>query len=219
MKKNTTTSSKRTAAGSVSSETAQETNTASTKTQTPDTTTEEQDDENAKTIKDVFEGELKDIYGAEQQLLKALPEVAEAASTDELKQAVNKHLEQTKEHVKRIEKVFSLLSIDREAKKCKAMEGLIEEGKEIIKEFGKGVARDCALIIGSQKIEHYEIAAYGSLCELAEVMGKHRVAEILDQTLEEEEQTDKILTRIAERVNDEAMAKKERSKESKLTPA
>lgn len=156
-------------------------------------------------LKRVFEEELKDIYGAEKQLIAALPEMAKAANSEELKQAFEDHLEETKEHAKRIEKIFGLLSLDREAKKCKAMAGLIEEGKDIIKDFEKGSVRDSALIIGAQKIEHYEIAAYGSLCELAEVMGKHQIANILDTTLEEEEETDSLLTSIAETVNDNAM--------------
>jgi ferritin-like metal-binding protein YciE len=159
-----------------------------------------------KTIADVFETELKDIYNAEKQLVKAIPEMAEAASSEDLKQAFEDHLEETKEHVKRIEKAFSILGIDREEETCEAMEGLIKEGKEIIDEFEEGEVRDCALIIGAQKIEHYEIAAYGSLCELAEVMGKHRVADLLDETLEEEENADKKLTEVAEMVNDGAIA-------------
>jgi ferritin-like metal-binding protein YciE len=153
----------------------------------------------------VFEEELKDIYGAEKQLMTALPEMMEAAKSEDLKQAFEEHLEQTKEQAKRIEQIFSMLSIDREAKKCKAMAGLIEEGKDIIKDFEKGSVRDSALIIGAQKIEHYEIAAYGSLCELAEVLGKHKVANLLDITLEEEEETDSLLTKIAESVNDCAL--------------
>jgi ferritin-like metal-binding protein YciE len=162
--------------------------------------------QSGKTISDVFEKELKDIYNAEKQLVSALPEMAEAASSDDLKQAFEDHLEETKEHVKRIEKAFSILGIDREEEQCEAMEGLIEEGKKIINDFEEGEVRDCALIIGAQKIEHYEIAAYGSLCELAEVMGKHRVADLLDETLEEEENADKKLTEVAEMVNDGALA-------------
>ncbi len=159
---------------------------------------------NSESLRKVFEEELKDIYGAEKQLIIALPEMAREAHTEELKQAFEDHLEETKEHAKRIEKIFGLLSLDREAKKCKAMAGLIEEGKDIIKDFEKGSARDSALIIGAQKIEHYEIAAYGSLCELAEVMGKHQIANILDTTLEEEEEADSLLTSISETVNDNA---------------
>jgi ferritin-like metal-binding protein YciE len=164
---------------------------------------------NEKTLQHVFEEQLKDIYGAEKQILKALPKMIEAASSEELQEAFENHLEQTEEQVTRLEKVFSMLGINRQAKNCVAMEGLIEEGNEIIDEFEEGNVRDCALIIGAQKIEHYEIAAYGSLCELAEVMGLHKVADLLDTTLEEEEETDKLLTEIAENVNDEAMEESE----------
>jgi ferritin-like metal-binding protein YciE len=171
------------------------------------TSTSEQ--KNGKTIKDVFEEELKDIYWAEKYLVKSLPKVIKAAYSEELKDAITDHLEETKEQVKRIEKIFSMLGLDREAKKCEAMEGLVQEAESIIEEFEEGDVRDCALIIGSQKIEHYEIAAYGSLCELAEVMGKHRVAEMLDESLEEEEGADSLLTEIAEVVNDNALENSE----------
>ena len=163
----------------------------------------------------VFLEEIKDIYGAEKQLLQALPELAEAADSDELTEAFETHLEQTRQHAKRLEQVFSMLGEDRETKKCKAMEGLIEEGKEIIKDFEKGPVRDCALIISAQKVEHYEIAAYGSLCELAEVMGKHKIANLLDTTLEEEEETDALLTGIAEKVNECAMEEAEGKEKAK----
>jgi ferritin-like metal-binding protein YciE len=167
-----------------------------------------------KTIKDVFEEELKDIYGAEKQLIEALPKMAEAAFSEELKEAILDHLEQTKEHAQRIELVFEMLEMPAEEKKCEAMEGLIEEGNNIIEEFESGNVRDCALIIGAQKIEHYEIASYGSLCELAEVQGMYDIAEILDETLEEEEMTDMLLTQIAETTNDEALDESEFEEES-----
>ncbi|MFN8309111.1 MAG: ferritin-like domain-containing protein [Chitinophagales bacterium] len=153
----------------------------------------------------IFTEELKDIYSAEKQLLKALPKIVEAASSSELKEAIKNHLEETQEQAKRIEQVFAMLGIDREMKTCKAMQGLIAEGDDIIQSFEQGPVRDAALIIGSQKIEHYEIAAYGSLCELAEVMGKHQAADLLDTTLEEEENADQMLTEISESINDAAM--------------
>ncbi len=162
-----------------------------------------------KSIKDVFEEELKDLYGAEKQLIKALPKIIDAAYSEELRDALSDHLEETQEQAKRIEKIFGMLGMDRESKKCKAMEGLIEESYSIIEDFEEGVVRDCALIIGAQKIEHYEIAAYGSLCELAEVMGKHRVAELFDESLEEEEKADRLLTEIAETVNNYALEEAE----------
>lgn len=159
----------------------------------------------SKTLKQLFEDGLKDIYNAEKQLIEALPLVAQAAYHEELQNAFIIHLEQTKRHKARLEKIFTRLRMDREEETCKAMEGLIEEGQKIIEEFEPGPVRDAALIIGAQKIEHYEIASYGSLCELAEVLGYHKVADVLDRTLEEEEDTDMLLTEIAGEVNDEAL--------------
>lgn len=159
---------------------------------------------NQKTLKQLFEEGLKDIYNAEKQLIQALPEMAQAAYSEDLADAFQQHLEQTKKHAERLEKIFSRLRIDREEETCKAMEGLIEEGKKIISEYEESPVRDSALIIGAQKIEHYEIAAYGSLCELADVLGFHKICDTLDRTLAEEEETDHLLTSIAMDVNDEA---------------
>src|ERR1700741_99531 len=158
-----------------------------------------------KTLDDLFEDGLKDIYSAEKQLIEALPEMAKAADSEDLHDAFTKHLQQTKRHAERIEKVFERMEIDKTAeKKCDAMEGLIKENKKIIEEFDKGPVRDSALIIGAQKAEHYEIASYGSLCELADVLGYTKIAEILDRTLAEEEETDDHLTYLAQGINDEA---------------
>lgn len=157
------------------------------------------------TIKKMFEELLKDTYGAEKQLLKALPKVAEAASDEDLKFALEDHIQKTERHVKRVEKIFRVLRLNTESVKCEAMEGLIEEANEIIKEHEEGPVRDSALIIGCQKIEHYEIAAYGSLRTLADVMGFHQVSDILDRTLGEEEEADQILNEIAEYVNLQAL--------------
>jgi len=158
-----------------------------------------------KDLHSLLEVGLKDIYSAEQQLVEALPEIARAADSEELEEAVTFHLEQTRKHVSRLEKVFDRLNISRDnIEKCAAMEGLIEEGKRVIQEFERSPVRDSALIIGSQKIEHYEIAAYGSLCELADVLGEDRICELLERTLEEEKDTDRSLTEIAQEVNDEA---------------
>jgi ferritin-like metal-binding protein YciE len=159
----------------------------------------------SKTLQQLFEEGLKDIYNAEKQLIEALPEMAQAAYHEELQDAFTIHLEQTKKQKERLEKIFMRLRMDKEEETCKAMEGLIEEGQKIIEEFEPSPVRDSALIIGAQKIEHYEIAAYGSLCELAEVLGYYKVADMLDRTLEEEEDTDMLLTEIAEEVNDEAL--------------
>jgi ferritin-like metal-binding protein YciE len=178
----------------------------STKTQTE--TAEEKSNgtlKNQKNLRDLLETGLKDIYSAEKQLVMALPEIAQAADSEELQDAVEDHLEQTKRHVERLDKIFDRLRISKTPeKKCEAMAGLLEEGKKILTEFERGPVRDSALIIGSQKIEHYEIAAYGSLCELADVLGEEKVHDILGRTLDEEEETDKILSEIAQQVNDEA---------------
>src|ERR1041384_7242541 len=146
-----------------------------------------------------FVSELNDVYNAEQQLLKALPEMEEAVTTEELEDAFADHLEQTKRHVKRLEKIFQMIGQKPGGKKCEAMEGLIKESKSIINETKKGsMTRDAALIIAAQKVEHYEIATYGGLVQLALTLGKRRVADILDKTLMEEEETDQLLTYIAE---------------------
>jgi len=160
---------------------------------------------NQKSLHTLLETGLRDIYSAEKQLVAALPEMAKAADSEELQDAITDHLEQTRRHVERIEKVFDRLRISKTPeKKCEAMAGLLEEGKQILTEFERGPVRDSALIIGAQKIEHYEIAAYGSLCELADVLGEEKVHDILGRTLDEEEETDQILTEIAQQVNDEA---------------
>lgn len=158
-----------------------------------------------KTLEQMFEEELKDIYSAEKQLIEALPKMAEAAYSEELQDAFNRHLQHTKRHAERIEKIFDRLNIDKsDEKKCKAMEGLIKEANDIIEEFDESFVRDSALIIGSQKVEHYEIASYGSLCELADVLGYSKIRDLLYRTLEEEEDTDRHLTMIAQGINDDA---------------
>jgi len=146
-----------------------------------------------------FLDQLKDIYYAEQQLLKALNEMKSASTTEELEDAFDNHHKQTERQVKRLEKVFQLIDEKPEGKKCEAMDGLIKEGKTIINEIREGsMTRDAALIIAAQKVEHYEIATYGSLVQLAKTLGKNDAAEILHQTLEEEKQADEKLTEIAE---------------------
>jgi len=146
-----------------------------------------------------FVDQLKDIYYAEQHLVKALPEMQKAATSEELEDAFEEHLKQTERHVKRLEKVFQLVGKKAEGKKCEAIEGLTKEAKSIISETKEGsMTRDAALIIAAQKIEHYEIATYGGLVQLAITMDLHRAAELLDKTLQEEEETDATLTEIAE---------------------
>lgn len=158
-----------------------------------------------KTLHNLFEDNLKDIFSAEKQLLSALPELADAVENEELQDILQGHLQETKRHVTRLEKIFSRLGIDRSSvEKCVAMEGLIRECKKTIAEFEENAVRDSALIISAQKIEHYEIAAYGSLCELANVLGHGKMKEILGLTLDEESEADEILSEIAEDINDEA---------------
>jgi ferritin-like metal-binding protein YciE len=156
------------------------------------------------TLKKIFEEVLQDTYSAEKQLIKALPDLAKAAYNEQLQDAFEKHFEQTKRQVERLEKIFDRLRIDKNAENCEAMEGLIKEGKQIIEKHEKSVTRDVALIIASQKVEHYEIAAYGSLVELADVLGLNKIADSLERTLNEEKDTDDHLSFIAQDVNDEA---------------
>lgn len=155
----------------------------------------------------LFMDELKDIYWAEKHLVKALPKMQKAATTEELVNAFADHLAATKEHVSRVEEIFDLMGVKPVAKKCEAMEGLVAEAQELIEEEEESVVLDAGLIIAAQKVEHYEIAAYGSLRTLANHMGHTEAAAILEQTLAEEKETDVLLTQIAESsVNEEAMS-------------
>jgi len=153
-----------------------------------------------------FEDQLKDIYYAEQQITKALPKMQNAATTEELKEAFEDHLYQTTKQIKRIEKIFEKLEKKAEGKKCDGIDGIIKEADTVISETKQGtMTRDAALIIAAQKVEHYEIATYGGLVQLAITMELNDIAELLDKTLMEEEQTDSLLTDIAERyINIEA---------------
>ena len=149
------------------------------------------------TPRDLLVEELKDLYSAETQLLKALPRMAKAADSDELRSAIEHHLKQTEGHVKRLDKIGKQLDESMKGKKCKAMEGLVEEGKEIMEEDAEPAMLDLALIGAAQKVEHYEIAGYGTARTLAELAGESDIAEILQETLDEEGETDKLLTSIA----------------------
>lgn len=156
-------------------------------------------------LHDLFVDELKDLYNAENQLVKALPKMAKAASSDELRSAFQEHLEQTKEHVNRLEKVFKELNCNPKGKKCRAMEGLIEEGSERLDGDADGAVKDAALIAAAQRVEHYEIAGYGCVRTYAEQLGRSEAANLLQQTLDEEGATDKKLTQLAEGIiNQEA---------------
>lgn len=156
------------------------------------------------TLNDLLIEELKDLYSAETQLTKALPKLAKAASNEELKAGFEEHLEQTKVHVSRLERIFELLGASPKGKKCAAMEGLIQEGSEKIELEADPAIKDAALIGAAQKVEHYEIAGYGTVRTWAEVLGEDEVASILEETLDEESETDEKLTELSETINEEA---------------
>lgn len=153
------------------------------------------------TFHGLFIEELKDIYNAENQLTKALPKMAKAAVNERLKDGFTQHLEETKGHVERLEQAFKLLGEPVKGKTCKAMKGLIEEGEEAIQESDAGLVRDAQLIGAAQRVEHYEIAAYGTAVAMAKLMGHDDVAALLDETLQEEGATDKKLTDVSKEVN------------------
>jgi ferritin-like metal-binding protein YciE len=158
-------------------------------------------------LKELYVDELRDIYSAENQLTKALPKMAKAAMSDDLRSGFEEHLEQTKGHVKRLEEIFENLGEKPTGKKCKGMEGLIEEGKEMIEEDElEGEALDAGLISAAQRVEHYEIAAYGCVRTYANLLGESDAAELLEETLKEEKETDQKLTELAEEINVEANA-------------
>jgi ferritin-like metal-binding protein YciE len=146
----------------------------------------------------LFLDELADIYNGEQQLTKALPKMAKAAQSEELRQAFEEHLQQTEQQISRIEQAVETLGESLKRKTCKGMQGLIAEGNEMMQEKKGSSALDAALIVAAQKVEHYEIASYGSLCAWAEQMGHQEALELLKETLNEEETTDKQLTDLAE---------------------
>jgi ferritin-like metal-binding protein YciE len=149
-------------------------------------------------LRDLFVEELKDIYNAEQQLLKALPKMRKGVTNPRLATAFEQHLEQTRNQVDRLERIFQELQETPRGKKCKGMEGLIEEGEEMLEKRGGDAARDAALIGAAQRVEHYEIAAYGTACAHARATGNTIAEQLLQQTLEEEKETDRLLTEIAE---------------------
>lgn len=157
-------------------------------------------------FEDLFRHELSDLYSAEKQLTKALPKMAKAATDPALKKGFETHLKETEGQIEILDKVFELCDMKPERITCEAMKGLIEEGKEAIDEIEAGPLLDCALIIGAQKVEHYEIAGYGSMCQLAENMGLTQVKKLLGQILEQEKATDEKLTEAAGKVNSQAMA-------------
>ena len=151
--------------------------------------------------------EMRDIYNAEQQLLKALPKMVKAAQSERLKEAFERHLEETEQQIERLERAFESLGEPVKGKKCQAMEGLIEEGKEQMTDHKESAMLDAALICAAQKIEHYEIATYGTICTWCDLLGLDEVSDLLKETLDEEKTADETLTEVAEsEINVEAVS-------------
>ena len=163
--------------------------------------------EKLNSLDDLLLHEVQDMYHAEKQLVKALPDVAEQATSPELKSAIEEHLQQTKVHVNRLERIFEMLGQEPKATKCKAMKGILDEGEDTITEKGSPETLDAAIIMSAQKVEHYEIAAYGGLATWADMLGRQDVKQLIGQTLDEEKAADQKLTTIAENsANQEAEA-------------
>ena len=159
-------------------------------------------------LKDLYLEQLKDLYSAETQLVDALPKMAEAANTADLRKAFTDHLRQTEEHVRRLERIFQDLQVSPKGNDCEGMEGLLKEGKEMLKMKGDPSVLDAGLIAAAQRVEHYEIAGYGTVRTYAELLGKSAHASLLERTLQEEEAADERLTALAEsHVNEEAVAR------------
>jgi ferritin-like metal-binding protein YciE len=155
-------------------------------------------------LKSLYVDELRDLYSSEQQLIKALPKIAKAANSDELRKGFEGHLEQTREHAARLEQILSALGEPVKGKKCRGMAGIVAEGGEMMSEDFEGALMDAALISAAQRVEHYEIAAYGAVHAYAELMGEGEAAALLQQTLNEEKETDQKLTELSEEINSEA---------------
>ena len=159
----------------------------------------------ANSLKKLYVDELMDLYSAENQLIKALPKMAEAATSTDLRASFKQHLEQTRGHVARLEQIFKKLGQSPKGKKCKGMEGLIEEGEEMIKEDPDPEELDASLIAAAQRVEHYEIAGYGCVRTYATLLKEQSAVSLLQDTLDEEKETDSELTELAEKINVEAM--------------
>ena len=155
-------------------------------------------------LHELYVQQLRDLYDAENQLVKALPKMAEAANSDELRQGFEEHLEQTKEHVRRLETIFERLGEKPKGEKCKGMEGLVKEGSEVLDEDMQEDVKDAAIIATAQRVEHYEIAGYGTVRTYANLLGEDEATSLLEKTLDEEKETDDKLTQLAEDINVEA---------------
>ncbi|KAA5542800.1 ferritin-like domain-containing protein [Roseiconus nitratireducens] len=159
-----------------------------------------------KNLADAFHDELRDILSAEKQLVKALPKMVKHASSDKLQSALEEHLEETKEHVSRVEQAFEDTGKAARAKTCEAMKGLVEEAEEMLQEDADPAVRDALIIACAQKVEHYEIATYGTLCTWAESLGYDQALKLLKQNIDDEETADKKLTQLSKTINQNAMA-------------
>jgi ferritin-like metal-binding protein YciE len=157
-----------------------------------------------KTLRDLYVDQLRDLYNAENQLVKALPKMADAASSATLKKALESHLEETKGHAERLEQIFEALGESPKGKTCKAMKGLVEEGAEAIEEDASPDVKDAGIIAAGQRVEHYEMAGYGCVHNYAQLLGENKAATLLQKTLDEEGAADKKLTQIAKKINVEA---------------
>jgi ferritin-like metal-binding protein YciE len=156
-------------------------------------------------LRSLYADELRDLHNSEQQLIKALPKMAKAANSDELRKGFEEHLEQTRQHARRLEQILSGLGEPVKGKKCKGMAGIVAEGGEMLSENFAGALMDAALISAAQRVEHYEIAAYGAVHAFAELLGEGDAAALLQQTLDEEKETDQKLTDLSEEINSEAL--------------
>jgi ferritin-like metal-binding protein YciE len=156
-------------------------------------------------LKEVYVDELRDLYNCEQQLIKAIPKMAKAANSKELRGGFEEHLEQTKEHASRLEQILQTLGEPVKGKKCKGMEGIVAEGGEVMSEDYKGAVMDAAIITAAQRVEHYEIAAYGSVHAFATLLGENEAANLLEKTLDEEKETDQKLTDLSQQINTQAL--------------
>lgn len=157
-------------------------------------------------LKELYIKELRDVYDAEKQITKALPKMAKAASSSQLRQGFEQHLEQTKNHITRLEEIFEELDENPKGESCHGMEGLLEEGSNVMEEDLDPEAKDAGLISAAQRVEHYEMAAYGTVRTYANILGQTQAASLLEETLEEERETDQKLTHLAENINVKAAA-------------
>ena len=158
-------------------------------------------------LRELFVDELQDLYSAEDQIIEALPKMAEKASSGELRNAFNTHLQQSREHKARLDRIFDQIpDVDRDDKTCEGIKGIIKEGEKLIKDAKDPDTRDAGMIAGAQRVEHYEISGYGTVRTYAQLLNQPQWAQLLQQTLDEEKQTDKLLNQLAERINVEAKA-------------